>query len=178
MSQTLPSNNDCICHPSAKLPNFGTIYQCNITIWGKSSWIFFFFRYCVCDQWAIWHWHWWKVEPMEHGQDEEGQGMKYLDPKTQPHERKWCPSRPRSPSRPWSTPIPRSDENKVTIFCEVKLLFQLAQDCKLRLIFNSTDGDGLFHQSSSARNELWQPSKILFCKPIALQIVSVLLTLL
>ena len=72
----------------------------------------------------------------------------------------------------------RSDENKVTVFCEVKLLFQLAQDCKLRLIFNSTDGDGLFHQSSSARNELWQPSKILFCKPIALQIVSVLLTLL
>ena len=105
---------------------------------------------------------------MEHGQDEEGQGMKYLDPETQPHERKWSPSRPRS------TPRSRSDENKVTVFCEVKLLFQLAQDCKLRLIFNSTDGDGLFHQSSSARNELWQPSKILFCKPIALQIVSVL----
>ena len=109
---------------------------------------------------------------MEHGQDKEGLGMKYLDPETQPHERKWTPSRPRS------TPRSRSDENKVTVFCEVKLLFQLAQDCKLRLIFNSTDGDGLFHQSSSARNELWQPSKILFCKPIALQIVSVLLTLL
>ena len=109
---------------------------------------------------------------MEHGQDEEGQGMKYLDPKTQPHERTWSPSRPRS------TPGPRSDDNKVMVFCEVKLLFQVAQDCKLRLIFNSTDGDGLFHQRSSARNELWQPSKILFCKPIALQIVSVLLTLL
>ena len=111
---------------------------------------FFFFRYRVCDQWdwPIWHWHWWKVEPMEHGQDEEGQGMKYLDPETQPHERKWSPSRPRL------TPSPRSDDNKVTVFCEVKLLFQVAQDCKLRLIFNSTDGDGLFHQSSSARNEL------------------------
>ena len=109
---------------------------------------------------------------MEHGQDEEGQGMKYLDPETQSHERKWSPSRPRS------TQGPRSDNNKVMVFCEVKLLFQVAQDCKLRLIFNSTDGDGLFHQSSSARNELWQPSKILFCKPIALQIVSVLLTLL
>ena len=109
---------------------------------------------------------------MEHGQDEEGQGMKYLDPKTQPHERTWSPSRPRS------TPGPRSDDNKVMVFCEVKLLFQVAQDYKLRLIFNSTDGDGLFHQSSSARNELWEPSKILFCKPIALKIVSVLLTLL
>ena len=109
---------------------------------------------------------------MDHGQDEEGQGMKYLDPKTQPHERTWSPSRPRS------TPGPRSDDNKVMVFCEVKLLFQVAQDCKLRLIFNSTDGDGLFHQRSSARNELWQPSKILFCKPIAPQIVSVLLTLL
>ena len=109
---------------------------------------------------------------MDHGQDEEGQGMKYLDPKTQPHERTWSPSRPRS------TQGPRSDNNKVMVFCEVKLLFQVAQDCKLRLIFNSTDGDGLFHQSSSARNELRQPSKILFCKPIALQIVSVLLTLL
>ena len=115
MSLTLPSNNDCICHPSAKLPNFGTIYQCNITIWGKTSWIFFFFRYCVCDRWAIWHWHWWKVEPMDHGQDEEGQGMKYLDPETQPHERTWSPSRPRS------TPGPTSDDNKVMVFCDVKL---------------------------------------------------------
>ena len=97
-----------------------------------------------CDQWAIWHWHW----NMEHGQDGEGQGMKYLDPETQPHERKWSPSRPRS------TPRSRSDNNKVKVFCGVKLLFQVAQDCKLRLIFNSTDGDGLFHQSSSARNEL------------------------
>ena len=110
--------------------------------------------------------------PYNHGQDEVGQGMKYLDPETQLHERKWSPSRPRS------TQGPRSDNNKVMVFCEVKLLFQVAQDCKLRLIFNSTDGDGLFHQRSSARNELWQPSKILFCKPIALQIVSVLLTLL